>query len=148
MSLQEDNRYQQIVSSLRTWHGELLDMEKEGNINAERDNPAKIGEYLTKLRLHANMLYSFMNFYLDVLNTGIKGTAEKRQKFYEEGIAQKKSENASKNHAQEMTRVDDANVKIIENTLQQIKNEYERYNGICISLQSRMREFDTERRAS
>lgn len=146
MAVTDDPRYQQTISACRTIHGELLKLESEGKISNARENPALIGDYLTKLRLHANLLYSFINGYLDVLNEGIKGTAEKRQKLYEDSVASGKSPNAAETVARELTRVDEANMKVIENTIQQIKNEYERYNGICISLQSRMKEFDTERR--
>lgn len=147
MATQEE-LYESTVSTLRIAHGELLKLENEGKINADRDNPTNVGNYLTRLRLNANLLYSFMNNYLDVLNEGIKGTAAKRQAVYEEQIALGKSMNAAETHARELTRVDEANVKIVENKLQQIKNEYERYNGICMSLQTRMKEFDTERRMS
>jgi hypothetical protein len=145
MATQEE-RYNEIVSLLRVTHGELLKLEREGKISAARENPALIGDYLTKLRLNANLLYSFMNGYLDLLSEAQRGTAEKRQQLYEAQIALGKSASASETHAKEMTRLDEANVKVLENKLQQIKNEYERFNGICISLQSRMKEFDTERR--
>ena len=36
-------------------------------------------------------------------------------------------------------------IKSVENMIQQVKNEYERYNGICMYLQSRMKEFNTDR---
>lgn len=143
-----EQQYDELVGILRTAHAELLVMERDGKINASRDNPALVGDYLIKLRLHANMLFAFQNRYLDTLNEALRGTALKRQDMYETQLALGKSENAAKNHADEMTRVDNANIKVIENKIQQLKNEYERYNGICISLQSRMREFDTERRST
>jgi hypothetical protein len=146
MAVSDDERYKQTVSTCRTIHGELITLESEGKISNARENPALIGDYLTRLRLHANLLYSFMNGYLDVLNEALRGTAKKRQDLYEKQVEAGKSSNAAETHARETTRVDEANIKIIENTIQQIKNEYERYNGICISLQSRMKEFDTERR--
>ena len=64
---------------------------------------------------------------------------------YEGAIKLGKSENAAKNSSGELTRKDEALTKTIEHRIQQIKNEYERYNGICIFLQSRMKEFNTER---
>lgn len=146
MALTHEEQYQQIVSTLRVAHGELLRIEGQGFDTAVRDNPALIGEYLMKLRLNCNLLFSFQNKYLETLAVAIRGTAEKQQGIYETQLALKKSENAAKNHAGEMTRVDNANIKVLENKVQQIKNEYERYSGICMALQSRMREFDTERR--
>jgi hypothetical protein len=73
-------------------------------------------------------------------------TAVKRQRLYEQRLAlPKSSPSASETHARELCRIDDANVKVLENRISQIKNEYERYNGICMYLQSRMKEFNTER---
>lgn len=146
MALTQEEQLQNVTSILQVAHGELLKLEREGFDKAVRDNPALIGEYLIKLRLNCNLLFAFQNKYLEVLAEAIRGTAEKQQNIYEEQLALKKSENAAKNHAGEMTRIDNANVKVIENKIQQIKNSYERYNGICMSLQSRMREFETERR--
>ncbi len=57
----------------------------------------------------------------------------------------KGSPSGAKNYADEMTRIDSANVKAVENRIQQIKNTYERYHGICLFLQSRMKEYNTER---
>lgn len=145
--LSENTQYQGIVSKLRTLHGELLKLEQSGLDQAVRENPALIGQYLTSLRLNCNLLFSFQNKYIDVLNERIRETATKRQELYIEQLTtMKKSPNAADSLASNMTRVDEAEVKVLMNIIQQIKNEYERYNGICISLQSRMKEFDTERR--
>lgn len=145
MSLTQDEQYQQIVSTLRVAHGELLRMEGNGFDQAVRENPALIGEYLIKLRLNCNLLFSFQNKFLELLSTAQRGTAEKRQGLYEAQLALGKSPNSSKDHAENMTRVDGANVKVLENKIQSIKNEYSRYDGICMALQSRMREYNAER---
>lgn len=133
-----DPRYVAVTKKLRTWHGELL---KEGFA----ENPALIGDYLGKLRLNVNLLFSFLNAYIDLLVDQNIEVANKRQNLYEEAIKLGRSENASKNSSGELTRKDEALTKTIEYRIQQIKNEYERYNGICIFLQSRMKEFNTER---
>lgn len=143
-----EEQYQQTVSALKVAHGELLKLEQSGFADAVRDNPALIGDYLIKLRLNCNLLFAFMNIYLEVLSETQRNVAEKRQNAYEEQIKLGKSPNAADNHASNITRLDGANVKVIENKLQSIKNDYERFNGICMSLQSRMREFDTERRVT
>lgn len=133
-----DPRYVAVTKKLRTWHGELL---KEG----VAENPALIGDYLGKLRLNVNLLFSFLNAYIDLLVDQNTEVANKRQDLYETGMKLGKTENASKNSSIELTRKDEALTKTIEYRIQQIKNEYERYNGICIYLQSRMKEFNTER---
>lgn len=145
MALTQEEQLQNVTSTLRIAHGELLNLERSGFDQAVRDNPALIGEYLIKLRLNCNLLFAFQNKYLEALAEGIRGTAEKQQKIYETQLALKKSENAAKNHAGEMTRVDNANIKVLENKVQQIKNEYSRYDGICTALQSRMKEYNVER---
>lgn len=144
--MNHEDKYAQVLSVCRTAHAELLRMEREGKISEARDNPGLVGDYLTKLRLNCNLLYSFMNAYLDIMNEALAATASKRQVIYVEQLELKKSPSAADSHASNMTRVDEANIKIIQNKLQQIKNDYERFSGICYSLQSRMKEFGDERR--
>jgi len=134
----DDERYTALISELRTIHGQL----RKNNLS---ENPALIGDYLGKLRLNANLLFSFLNQYLDVLTELEQHVATKRQELYEAEIKEGKSPSASESHSRNLTRVDEARVKTIENRINQIKNEYERYNGICMYLQSRMKEFNTER---
>lgn len=146
MALSREEQLQNVTSTLRIAHGELLNLERSGFDQAVRDNPALIGEYLIKLRLNCNLLFAFQNKYLQALAEAIRGTAEKQQGIYEAQLKLGKSENMAKNHSGEMTRIDNANIKVLENKVQQIKNEYSRYDSICMSLQSRMREFEAERR--
>lgn len=137
--------YKRIVTELQRWHGELLKLETEGKLMS-LDNPLTPSEYLGKLRLNANMLYAFMNNYIDILNELQKVLARKRQELYEARLAEPKaSPSAAEAHAKNLTRIDEANVKQVENRIQQIKNEYERYNGICLYLHSKMKEVNTER---
>lgn len=140
-----DPRYTEIVSGLRTLHGELLKLEKEGKLNNAIENPSLIGDYLGRLRLNANLLFSFLNKYIDAHSDLLVEYNTKRQNLYEEAIKAGKSPSAAETNAREGTRIEDTNVKVIENRIQQIKNEYERYNGICMYLQSRLKEFNTER---
>lgn len=135
----DDPRYSLIVKQLQGWHGELL----KQNLS---ENPALIGDYLGKLRLNVNLLFAFLNLYIDNLTDLMQETAVKRQNLFMDRLAQPKSSpSASETYAREMCRIDDANVKVLENRITQIKNDYERYNGICIYLQSRLKEFNTER---
>ena len=142
--LHENERYVKITTELRLHHKELLQLEKEGRLKEVKDSPL-IGDYLTKLRLNVNLLFAFINNYLDVHSDLTVELAEKRQKLYEELIEDGKTPSAAETHAKQMTRVDEATIKVVENQMQQLKNEYERFNGICMMLQSRLREFGTER---
>jgi len=144
--LESNENYRNIVSNLRTWHGDLLRMENEGKLNNDSDNPGLIGNYLGKLRLNCNMLFSFWNNFIDVESDLNKELSEKRQSIYEQYLKlPKASPSAADSHSKNMTRVDEASLKIVQNRIQQIRNEYERYNGICMYLQSRLKEFNTER---
>ncbi len=145
-SLESNDNYKNITGNLRTWHGELLRMETEGKLSNATDNPGLIGDYLGRLRLNCNMLFSFLNNYIDVESDLIKDLNEKRQSIYEQRLnSPKGTPSAADTHSKAMTRVDEASLKIVQNRIQQIKNEYERYNGICMYLQSRLKEFNTER---
>lgn len=145
-SLDANADYKRITSGLRTWHGELLRMESEGKLSNATDNPGLIGDYLGRLRLNCNMLFSFLNNYIDIENDLIKELNEKRQAIYEARLSEPKgTPSAADTHSKALTRVDEASLKIVQNRITQIKNEYERYNGICMYLQSRLKEFNTER---
>lgn len=137
-NLSGDERYIALISDLRKIHGELRSFDLV-------NNPAEIGNYLGRLRLGANLLFSFLNNFIDVLTELEQYVATKRQELYEAGIAEGKSPSAADSHSRNLTRVDEIRVKTIENRINQIKNEYERYNGICMYLQSRLKEFNTER---
>lgn len=146
LRLVENKRYQSITSECQNIHKQLLDYERSGKLGNYVENPSLIGDYLGKLRLNANQLFAFMNIYIDILNDLEISVARKRQEAYEEKLKEPKgTPNAANNHAREVTRNDEVKIKVVENILQQIKNEYERYNGICMYLQSRMKEFNTER---
>lgn len=142
--LQDNARYVKITSELRLHHKELLQLEQQGRLKEVKDSPL-IGDYLTKLRLNVNLLFAFINNYLDVHSDLTVELAEKRQKLYIEQLEDGKTPSGAETHSKQMTRVDEATVKVVENQMQQLKNEYERFNGICMMLQSRLREFGTER---
>lgn len=134
-----DPRYVAILEDLERWHGELLKMNFV-------ENPAVIGDYLSKIRLNCNLLFRYINVFIDQLADVEVEVAAKRQQLYEDMLALGKTPSASEAHAREMSRSDEALAKLISRRIDQITNEYERYNGIAMHLQSRMREFDTERR--
>lgn len=142
--LHENARYKGITDSLHKHHADLLKLESEGKLNQAKDS-FLIGEYLMKLRLNCNLLFAYINNYLDVHSDLTRELASKRQKAYETSLSEGKSPSASETHAKQVTRTDEATLKVIENQMQQIKNEYERFNGICMALQSRLKEMNTER---
>lgn len=136
----DDERYTALLSSLRTLHGVLR--------KRDYNNPSDlltIKDDLGQLRLSANLLFSFLNQYIDVLTELEQHSAIKRQTEYEKGIKDGMSPNASELHSRNITRIDEARVKTIENRINQIKNEYERYNTIAMYLQSRLKEAQSER---
>ena len=133
----DNPKYTKLISELRTLHGELRTLDLG-------ENPSLIGDHLGKLRLGANLLFSFLNNYYTVLSDLQEEVAKKRQELYEAELKEK-SPSASETHSRNLTRVDEAKVEIVKNYISQIKNEYERYNGICMYLQSRLKEFNTER---
>lgn len=142
LRLVENKNYLKIITECKLLHNDLLNNE---NTEAYIENPALIGNYLGKLRLNANKLFQYSNIYIDILSDLQREYAVRRQGIYIEQLMSGKSPSAAEKHGREMTREDESKVSIIENTIQQIKNEYERYNGICMYLQSRMKEFNTER---
>lgn len=142
----ENKQYTAITSQLQTLHGDLLRLEREGKLANISDNPGLASEYQRKLRLNVNMLFAFKNQYIDVLSDLQKEYAELRQRLFEERmLLPKSSPSASETYATEKTRVAAMSIKIVENRINQIANDYERYNGICISLQSTMKAENTER---
>lgn len=146
LRLTENSKYQAITTECQTVHRQLLDYEKSGKLGNYVENPSLIGDYLGKLRLNANQLFAFLNIYIDILNDLEIAYAEKRQNMYEAYLKlPKSSPSAAEKHARELTRIDEVKIKSVENMIQQVKNEYERYNGICMYLQSRLKEFNTER---
>lgn len=146
LRLDDNAKYQAITSDCQTIHKQLLDYERAGKLGNYVENPSLIGDYLGKLRLNANQLFAFMNIYIDIINDLELAYAEKRQQLYIGKLNEPKgSPSAAEKHARELTRTDEAKITIVKNMIDQVKNEYERYNGICMYLQSRMKEFNTER---
>lgn len=145
LRLAKNSTYIKIVAECKALHNDLLKNEGKDNAGVYIENPALIGNYLGRLRLNANRLFTYMNIYIDVLSDLQREYAIKRQGLYETQLMEGKSPSAAEKHAREMSRIDETTIGVIENNIQQVKNEYERYNGICMYLQSRMKEFNTER---
>lgn len=147
--LTDNAKFQQLSKELADLQKNILKDEKEGRLYNYVENPSLLGDYLGKLRLRCAELYSFSNLYIDILSDLQREYALKRQELYVETLNKPKgSPSGAEKHAREMTRIDESKIGFIENCLQQVKNEYQRYDGICIYLQSRMKEFNTERMTS
>lgn len=146
LRLTENSKYGAVTTECQNLHKQLLEYERQGKLGNYVENPSLIGDYLGKLRLNANQLFAFQNIYIDIVSDLKREYADKRQDLYLTKLNEPKgSASAAEKHAREMTRRDEAKIEVVENTIQQIKNEYERYNGICMYLQSRMKEFNTEK---
>lgn len=142
----ENKQYVAVTKQLESYHKDLLRLESEGKLANTSDVPGLASEYQRRMRLNVNMLYAFMNQYIDVLSDLEKEYAEKRQTLFMQRLAQpKQTPSSAKNYSEEMTRIDSMTIKIVQNRINQIKNDYERYNGICISLQSTMKAETAER---
>jgi len=142
---EENPRYKQITTELRQYHAELIKLEKAEKLRDAVNSPGIISDYLGKLRLGCSLLFEYSNRYIDVHSDLTKELAEKQQAIYTQGIAEQKTPSAAETHSKSMTRVDAASIKVVENRMHQIKNEYDRYNGICMYLQSRLKEYNSER---
>lgn len=134
-----DPNYAAILKKLQGYHTELL------GIDNLADNPVEAGQYQGKIRLEVSRLFAWMNAYIDLQVSVSEDYAHEKAMLYKQGLAQGKTPSAAEKHASEMTRVKSANLAIAKLRVDQIKNEYERYNGIAIYLATRMKEFNTER---
>lgn len=135
-----DPDYRNILKTLQGYHVDLLKIQDK-----LADNPVQAGEYQGKLRLEVNKLFAYMNAYIDLQIDISEDYARQKQNLYETGLKQGKSPSAAEKHANEMTRIISSNLAIAKFRVDQIKNEYERYNGIAIYLATRMKEFNSER---
>lgn len=137
---QNDPEYVKILRTLQGYHVDLLKVQDK-----LADNPVQAGEFQGKLRLEVNKLFAYMNAYIDLQVDISEDYARERQSLYETGLKSGKSPSAAEKHAGEMTRIKASNLQIAKFRVDQIKNEYERYNGIAIYLATRMKEFNSER---
>jgi len=133
-----DPNYAALLVELQGYHRDLLKM------NLAED-PVQAGEYQGYIRLAVNKLFAYMNIYIDLQVDVSEEYAKARQALYTEQLKLGKSPSAADKHAGEMTRVDSANLAVVQLRVKQIQNEYERYNGIAIYLASRAKGFNTER---
>ena len=135
-----DETYVALLKRLQGYH---LDLLREDEKLA--DNPVLAGEYQGKLRLDVSRLFAYMNAFIDLQVQVAEDYAKERERVYKEQLGLGKSASAAVGHASEVTRIMASNVAIAKLRVDQIKNEYDRYNSIAIYLASRMKEFSVER---
>lgn len=140
LSPYNDPNYKALVQTLAKQQAEI-----ESRDYKEATDLVRLADDLGGLRLGANKIFAFINKYITVLTQLDQEASDKRQKLYEEALAEGKSPSAADNHSRNLSRTEDSRVRIVENGIQQMKNDYERFNGICMYLQSRMKEANTER---
>ena len=136
----DDPRYVELLKRLQSIHAELL------KTDMSVENPTLIVERLGDIRLSANQLFAFLNFYIDALSDLELAYAQKRKALFVAKLSEPKgSISKAESFAREMMRVEEAEIKVVSNRIKQIQNEYERYNGIAIYLHARMKENQSEK---
>jgi len=142
----DNSQYRDVTKRLEGMHATLLRLENEGKLANKSDMAGLASEYQSKLRLNVNMLFGFLNSYIDVLSDLQKEYVELWTKLYTERLMLPKgTPSGAKTHADASTKRESMTIEIVKNRINQIKNDYERYNGICISLQSTVKAENSEK---
>lgn len=136
----DDKVYVKILERLQASHAQLLQIDKDLD-----QNPVLTGQIMGELRLNANRLFVYMNQYIDAQIELSEEYARLREKLYIEQLELGKSPSAAEKYSSELTRVQANAVNIAKLRLDQIKNNYNRYDGIAIYLASRLKGMNTER---
>jgi len=135
-----DPRYTEILKHLQNIHAELL------NSDLTSVDPELLVKNLGEIRLNVNKLFAFINYYIDALSNLELAYADKRKSLFVEKMSEPKgSVSKAESYAREMMRIDEAEIKVVQNRIKQIQNEYERYNTIAIYLHARMKENQSEK---
>lgn len=141
----DQSQYDNLNHELRTLHAALIKLQDEGKLSDARENAGLIGDHLMQMRLKCSLLMRFKNDMIDVHSKAAAEYAAKREEIYHTLRKEGKTPSAAQDEARERTRMLEADVTVAKNNVNKVSNDYERYNPICLSLQSRMREFSTER---
>lgn len=135
-----DPRYTELLKKLQLIHADLL------KTNLSIENSVLIVDRLGELRLSANQLFAFMNYYIDALSDLELDYANKRKTLFLEKVKEPTgSIGKAESFARESLRVEEAEIKVVQNRIKQIQNEYDRYNGIAMYLHARMKENQSEK---
>ena len=135
----DDPTYVKILEKLQASHVELMKLDRAD------PNPVEMQRIMGDLRIEVNRLFIYMNQYIDVQIEMAEEYANNRESTYIKSLTEGKSPSAASKHASEITRVQDNAVGIAKLRLQQIKNNYERYDGLSIYLASRLKGINTEK---
>jgi len=135
----DDKTYVKLLEKLQASHVELMKLDRTD------PNPVVMERLMGDIRIHANRLFIYMNDYIDLQIQLSEEYANAREKLYIEQLALGKSPSAAEKAAVEMTRVQNNAVAISKLRLDQIKNEYNRYDSLAIYLASCLKSAQTER---
>jgi hypothetical protein len=131
-------QYEKLLATLRSMHIEVLK-------KAVLDDPTLLGDYLVRMRGYAEFLVPYVNQALTAADEALMACETERDRIYKAAIAEGKSQNAASTESKELTRLMDAKYEVARNEVKRRRNEYERFSNLCITMQSRLREFGVER---
>jgi|GEM_PF-5687821 len=135
----DDPTYVKILNKLQASHVELAKLDRDD------PNPVEMQRIMGDLRIEVNRLFIYMNQYIDTMIEMSEEYSGNREKLYISQLSTGKTPSAADKHAGEMTRVQNNAVAITKLRLEQIKNNYNRYDGLAIYLASRLKGINTER---
>lgn len=131
-------QYNNLLATLRAMHIEVLK-------KAVLDDPTLLGDYMVRMRGYAEFLVPYVNRALTEADDALLKCETERAGIYNKAIEAGESQNASAVKAKERTRLLDAEYEVARNEVTRRKNEYVRFSNICTTMQSRLREFNTEK---
>lgn len=135
----EDKTYVKLLERLQASHVELIKLDRTDQ------NPVVMERIMGDLRIHCNRLFIYMNDYIETQIELMEEYAKNRENLYIQQLELGKSPSAANNHAGEMTRVQANAVNISKLRLDQIKNNFSRYDGLAIYLASCLRSANTDK---
>lgn len=131
-------QYTKLLTTLRSMHIEVL----KKNV---LDDPTLLGDYMVRMRGYAEFLVPYVNQALTEADEALIKCETERTRIYKEEIAKGSSQNMAETKAKENTRMLDAEYEVAKNEVKRRRNEYERFGNLCTAMQSRLREFATEK---
>lgn len=135
----DDQTYVKLLERLQKSHVELIKLDRTD------PNPVVMERLMGDIRIHCNRLFIYMNDYIDLQIKLSEEYANAREQLYVKQLEAGKSPSAAEKAAVEMTRVQNNAVAISKLRLDQIKNEYNRYDSLAIYLASCLKSAQTER---
>lgn len=134
----DDEAYQKLSVRLNKLHYSVL---KEDVL----DNPALTGDYMTQIRGYANFILPYINRAIDAVSEADGAVSKAREKLYAENTANGMSPSAAEKDARERTRLLEHKLNNAQRGVDKLRNDYKRYDSLVLVMQSRLKEFNTER---